>query len=63
MQHPMADIQMQQNFPIEGGIEKFIQINLVCKVLAVMSSTWVVSWRDFRVLQSISKTDFPELLH
>jgi hypothetical protein len=62
MQHKMADIKKQQNFPNEVGIEYLIQVNAVCKVLAVIPSTWVVSWRDFRFLQSLSKKDFPELL-
>jgi len=63
MQYPVADIKKQQNFPIELGIECVMQINLVCKLLTVMPSTWVVSWRDFRFLKSVSNTDFPQLLH
>jgi len=56
-------LKKSKNFPIEVGILYLIQINLVCKLLPVIPSTWVVSWRDFRFLQSVSKTDFPELLH
>jgi len=47
MQHPMADVQKHQNFRIDVGTECIIRINLACRFLAVIPSTWVVSWRDF----------------
>ena len=63
MPYPMAIIKKIKKIPFEVGIEYLIEINLVLEVLAAIPSTWLVLWWDFRFLQSVGKTGFPQLLH
>jgi hypothetical protein len=71
MQYKIADIKKQQNFRTEVGIEYLIEVNVVCKVLAVIPSTWVVSWTGIldscsllarRIFQYFYTDTFPSFL-